>query len=101
MINIVSYFMAILLFNCMVVILLSQGGIDICKLPVDEGPCEGDFVHYFYNSTSGACEEFIYGGCVGNMNRFSSLVECRRECRDRGEYMTPAQISVRDEAANC
>ncbi|VDN20225.1 unnamed protein product [Dibothriocephalus latus] len=41
------------------------------------------FRMYGYNSTSGHCEQFIYGGCGGNDNRFESLEECKDKCEHR------------------
>ncbi len=42
---------------------------DICKLEPEVGLCRAYIPSYFYNSTSGTCERFIYGGCGGNDNR--------------------------------
>jgi len=36
----------------------------------DPGPCIGRFTRYYYNTETGRCEEFVYGGCHGNENRF-------------------------------
>ena len=44
------------------------------------GYCRGKFPRYFYNSTSGRCEKFIYGGCGGNENNFMILDDCQIEC---------------------
>jgi tissue factor pathway inhibitor len=48
---------------------------DICTLERDPGPCKAYIPSYFFNSASGQCEKFIYGGCGGNENRFSLLEE--------------------------
>ena len=40
----------------------------------------GFFQHYFYNSTTGRCEQFIYSGCEGNGNNFQTLEECQQGC---------------------
>ena len=37
-------------------------------------------MRYFHNSTSGLCEQFIYGGCEGNDNNFETLKECQERC---------------------
>ena len=52
----------------------------ICLLPPEPGVCEAYIPSYFYNATSGQCEEFVYGGCGGNENRFESFTECMRNC---------------------
>ena len=49
-------------------------------MPIETGMCAAYFVRYGYNSTSQQCEEFIYGGCGGNENRFKSMEECRHAC---------------------
>ena len=51
-----------------------------CLLNPESGLCEAYIPSYFYNSTSGQCEMFVYGGCQGNENRFSSGPECLRTC---------------------
>lgn len=48
--------------------------------PADPGYCRAFMPRYTYNSTTGKCEEFIFGGCHGNDNNFKSLDECQREC---------------------
>lgn len=40
---------------------------------------------FFYNSSSMACETFLYGGCLGNGNNFYSEKECLQACRTEGE----------------
>ncbi|CAL9683731.1 unnamed protein product [Knipowitschia caucasica] len=54
---------------------------DFCKLSPDSNPtCMAYMPQYFYNSTSQECEEFIYGGCGGNQNRFGSKKKCLETC---------------------
>jgi hypothetical protein len=52
-----------------------------CKLPQVTGPCEAAFQAYWHDPKTGACEPFIYGGCQGNENRFSSIGECQQACK--------------------
>ncbi|KAM6959217.1 tissue factor pathway inhibitor 2 [Aplochiton taeniatus] len=53
---------------------------EVCLLQVDEGPCRGDILRYYYNTISQQCEKFSYGGCQGNTNNFLSYEECRKTC---------------------
>ncbi|XP_051992203.1 tissue factor pathway inhibitor 2-like [Xyrauchen texanus] len=53
---------------------------EVCLLQVDEGPCDDDIKRYYYNTITQECEEFSYSGCGGNLNRFKSMVECRKTC---------------------
>nr|P0DN15.1 RecName: Full=U-actitoxin-Avd3n; Short=U-AITX-Avd3n; AltName: Full=AsKC11; Flags: Precursor [Anemonia viridis] len=51
-----------------------------CLLPKVVGFCRARFPRYYYNSSSRRCEKFIYGGCGGNANNFSSYYECHIKC---------------------
>ncbi|CAK9304570.1 unnamed protein product [Gordionus sp. m RMFG-2023] len=53
---------------------------DICLLPKDVGPCKAAFKRWYYNSMKRKCLEFIYGGCKGNSNNFTSLKICKKTC---------------------
>ena len=68
---------------------------DVCGLEKDFGPCMGRFRKFFYNSRQRQCEEFTYGGCEGNGNRFSSVTECEQVCltRDEPEVSAPSALS--------
>ncbi|KAH6926584.1 hypothetical protein HPB50_019825 [Hyalomma asiaticum] len=44
------------------------------------GPCKGYFPKWWYNVETGQCEEFIYGGCQGNDNRYDTKEECEKTC---------------------
>lgn len=52
----------------------------VCSLPVAPGPCEALNPSWFFNSKTGQCEEFNYGGCQGNGNRFPTEAECEAAC---------------------
>ncbi|XP_053399255.1 glutamic acid-rich protein-like isoform X6 [Mercenaria mercenaria] len=51
-----------------------------CSLPAETGPCRAYFRRFFFNSESGECEVFVYGGCQGNGNNFKTLNDCENTC---------------------
>ncbi|XP_003406008.1 tissue factor pathway inhibitor isoform X1 [Loxodonta africana] len=51
-----------------------------CALKADDGPCKARMKRFFFNIHTRQCEEFFYGGCEGNENRFESLEECKEKC---------------------
>ncbi|XP_078093726.1 tissue factor pathway inhibitor 2-like [Mustelus asterias] len=53
----------------------------ICRLEADVGPCRGLFTKYFYNFTTQQCEDFVFGGCYGNDNKFNDIKTCQKECK--------------------
>ncbi|MGA1869885.1 MAG: BPTI/Kunitz-type proteinase inhibitor domain-containing protein [bacterium] len=53
---------------------------NVCELPIDPGLCKGYFPRYAFNKTTGQCEQFVYGGCGGNANNFSTIQECQESC---------------------
>lgn len=53
---------------------------EICNLKSDTGPCFAHFERYFFNNQTKKCEKFVYGGCQGNDNRFSTLEKCKESC---------------------
>lgn len=52
----------------------------VCSLPPESGPCKAAIGRYFYNSGTRQCEDFVYGGCEGNENSFSSSHDCEKTC---------------------
>lgn len=57
-----------------------------CAYKADEGPCRALLKRFFFNIFTRQCEEFMYGGCEGNENRFESLQECKEKCV-RGRFL--------------
>lgn len=54
--------------------------VDPCSLPKDPGPCKAAIPKLFYNSNKGRCQQFTYGGCGGNGNRFDTRKACKTAC---------------------
>nr|XP_046181756.1 tissue factor pathway inhibitor 2-like [Oncorhynchus gorbuscha] len=53
----------------------------ICRFQKDAGPCDAYMPSYFFNIITMRCEQFIYGGCQGNANRFQDQLSCMEYCR--------------------
>jgi hypothetical protein len=45
---------------------------------------------WYYDQETGKCHQFIYGGCGGNGNRYSSEEECLRSCRGHQQATSEA-----------
>jgi hypothetical protein len=60
--------------------------IVFCTLPLDLGSIcpgvkRGSYLEqFFYDSRVNRCAPFVYSGCGGNANRFSSMWECTQNC---------------------
>ena len=54
--------------------------VDECALSPDPGPCRASLQRFFFNDTAQTCQKFVYGGCLGNDNRFCSLSDCLEAC---------------------
>lgn len=54
--------------------------LEICNLPKVSGPCEGYYPQWYYDKEQTQCLQFIYGGCLGNNNRFETREECMGLC---------------------
>ena len=46
----------------------------------DVGKCNQKQKYWYFNPQSGMCEDFMFSGCGGNRNRFTSSDECYRHC---------------------
>uniref|UniRef100_A0A1I7X306 Kunitz/Bovine pancreatic trypsin inhibitor domain protein n=1 Tax=Heterorhabditis bacteriophora TaxID=37862 RepID=A0A1I7X306_HETBA len=54
---------------------------NVCKQDVDAGECNGVFQRFAFDTDSGECRSFTYGGCGGNGNNFATITECRNKCQ--------------------
>lgn len=64
---------------------------DVCALPIDRGPCDAVFERFAFNTQTGQCEPFIYGGCGGNANNFPTIADCYDACVDEVPCQTNAE----------
>jgi len=54
-----------------------------CSLKPDPGTCKAYIIKYFFDQSTGRCEEFIWGGCSGVVP-FETLAECQMDCENTG-----------------
>merc|ERR1712226_1078176 len=48
----------------------------------DINSCSGGIsIKYSYNQHTNHCEKFVYRGCGGNKNKFSSYTTCLKNCQ--------------------
>lgn len=47
---------------------------------MEPGPCYGYFPVYYFDACTGTCDRFIYGGCLGNKNKFWTKSQCYNTC---------------------
>ncbi|TNN20642.1 Papilin isoform 1 [Schistosoma japonicum] len=78
---------------------------EVCQLPKDPGPCTSFQTRYFYDSSASKCRVFLYGGCLGNFNRFLSRKECELACSEFSTHIlntsnyTKSQDDLLDKAS--
>ncbi|BFF91942.1 kunitz-type serine protease inhibitor Bi-KTI [Drosophila madeirensis] len=69
------------------------------------GRCKKFLKAYGYDFENNVCVKFVYSGCGGNTNRFSSADECKKLClvnrkneiknvRDKDPYPSPDFVPV-------
>ncbi|XP_073996018.1 proteoglycan-like sulfated glycoprotein papilin isoform X3 [Rhodnius prolixus] len=75
-----------------------QTFIDICAMNKDPGPCLKQIPSWHYDSATGRCKQFFYGGCEGNANRFMSEEQCERQC---GQFLAQDACSSEPEEGTC
>jgi hypothetical protein len=56
-----------------------------CSEPKLSGPCRAAIPRFYFDTESGKCDKFSWGGCQPNSNNFKTLEECSTKCLG-GEY---------------
>ncbi|KAI6218505.1 hypothetical protein M3Y99_01704600 [Aphelenchoides fujianensis] len=74
--------------------LKTPNSIGQCAHPPDSGPSNFLRNQWFFNLTSGVCEQFLYGGNGGNPNRFNSFELCMVTCQVPDAAPTPTDICL-------
>jgi len=70
---------------------------DRCALPLNEGTCDQTLTRFYYDVDEERCKLFIFKGCGGNDNKFSSPWQCRDKCGGDEPYWGPLEPTVRPE----
>ncbi|XP_059156176.1 papilin-like [Physella acuta] len=71
-------------------------GPGACRLPSVVGPCKSYQTKYFFNLEKKKCEQFTYGGCIGNTNKFNTLEDCEASCSQRGRPSACAKLPCKN-----
>jgi len=53
---------------------------ELCRLPSDSGSCDAYVSAYYYDPLTRRCQQFVWTGCGGNANRFTTISECEQRC---------------------
>ncbi|XP_054649457.1 kunitz-type protease inhibitor 2 [Dunckerocampus dactyliophorus] len=70
-----------------------------CMSAPDPGHCRAAFPAFYYDPDTASCQPFIYGGCGGNKNRYSSAEECLASCNMDGSFEQRDKVRSRWTAA--
>ncbi|XP_035466126.2 collagen alpha-1(VII) chain isoform X2 [Scophthalmus maximus] len=62
---------------------------DRCLEPLAEGACSEYVLLWYFHPRSGECRPFVYGGCGGNRNQFSSRQQCQTCCEKENTGTEP------------
>jgi hypothetical protein len=61
------------------------GEPSFCSLPPETGACRARIRRFSFDTRTGVCKPFTYGGCGGNANNFQTIEECYAACGGQGE----------------
>lgn len=71
---------------------IDAGRPSFCALAPDSGPCDAAIQRYYYDSESGRCALFIWGGCDGNGNNFATAGECAETCDASAQPLAACEV---------
>lgn len=57
---------------------------------MEPGPCRMSLNRFYYNAQTDTCEEFKFGGCKGNDNKFGFKETCEAACKKSKTTTTTA-----------
>lgn len=66
--------------------------LDICSLQADPGFCNLIIGRWYYDHRYHRCLPFLYTGCGGNINNFSSLKKCEAATHQCHSFRVPIPI---------
>src|SRR6218665_869933 len=67
--------------------------LGVCSLGKDTGPCKNFSSAWYFEPVARVCRRFLYGGCGGNGNQFTSAHECWSRCLSTASSM-PATVAA-------
>ena len=53
---------------------------DVCDEPKRVGPCRAAKPRFYFNTATGQCQRFSWGGCQPNGNNFLTESQCNAAC---------------------
>ncbi len=59
---------------------------------MNTGTCRAAIPRIYYDTTTGECRNFTYGGCGGNQNNFESIEQCNDVCKGKNKFNTCPKI---------
>ncbi|XP_075556605.1 thrombin inhibitor hemalin-like [Dermacentor variabilis] len=60
-----------------------------CRQAPDRGFCRAQQLMWWFNVESGRCEQFYYGGCGGNENKYETKEQCQENCSAEKPILRP------------
>uniref|UniRef100_A0A023GMJ4 Putative kunitz-type serine protease inhibitor 6 n=1 Tax=Amblyomma triste TaxID=251400 RepID=A0A023GMJ4_AMBTT len=60
-----------------------------CAPKAEVGFCKAKLPRWWFNADSGKCEQFYYGGCGGNANKYLTKEKCEKTCSPQTVKQAP------------